>query len=196
MFTFDRGILKWRGRGEIMFEKEDFEKYMKYSKDYYDCREPMTERKLYQLWKDGAELGYNKAANEWNFIKEGKFPAENTECLCIIRPNKENDEPFGNKDFRAVLYYRNGRFLLEENDDNEWLRETNSDFTDLVIAWKEIVLPKMDDWYVSMSAYGEHVIRRECSKNAMYKGTYEECEKWIERKNLNLFTRFRKQFGG
>ena len=48
-----------------MFEKEDFDKYMKDSEDYYDNREPMTERKLYQLWKDGAEFGYNKA-NEWH----------------------------------------------------------------------------------------------------------------------------------
>lgn len=134
-------------------------------------------------------------ANEWNFIKEGKFPAENTECLCIIRPKKEKDEPFGNKDFRAVLFYRNKKFYLEENTDNDSsLIYADDDYSELVVAWKEIVLPKMDDWYVTMSAYGEHVIRRECSENAMYKGTYEECEKWIERKNLNLFTMFRKQF--
>jgi hypothetical protein len=105
----------------------------------------MTERKLYQLWKDGAELGYNKA-NEWNFIKEGKFPAENTECLCIIRAVKDNGQLFENKDVRCVLYYRNGRFSLDENDDNEWLREVDSNFTDLVIAWKEIVLPKEKDY--------------------------------------------------
>lgn len=126
--------------------KEDFEKYMKDSKDYYDYREPMTERKLYQLWKDGAEIGYNKA-NEWNFIKEGRFPVENTECLCIIRPNKEEGEPFGNKDFRAVLFYRNGKFHLEENDDSDsMLQATESVFTDLVVAWKEIVLPKEKDY--------------------------------------------------
>lgn len=171
---------------------EDFEKYMRDSKDYYDNREPMTERKLYQLWKDGAEFGYNKA-NEWNFIKDGKFPTENIECLCIVRPKKEKDEPFENKDFRAVLFYRNGKFYLEENDDDDGLlQETDFDFTDLVVAWKEIVLPKMDDWYVTMNAIGRHEIRRECPKNVMYKGTYEECEKWIERKNLNLFTMFRK----
>lgn len=53
-----------------MFKKEEFDKYMKDSEDYYDSREPMTERKLYQLWKDGAEFGYNKA-NEWHKIFEG-----------------------------------------------------------------------------------------------------------------------------
>ena len=52
-----------------MFEKEDFDKYMKDSEDYYDNREPMTERKLYQLWKDGAEFGFNKA-NEWHDLEK------------------------------------------------------------------------------------------------------------------------------
>lgn len=194
-----------------MFEKEDFEKYMKESEDYYDNREPMTERKLYQLWKDGAELGYKKA-NEWNFIKDGKFPEENTECLCILKPKKEKDEPFGNKEFSAVLYYWNGRFCLEErdnewlqetnsetcymngrvyledHDDNDWLRETNSDFTDLVIAWKEIVLPKMNDdnYYVTINVNGKHEICRGCPKRGMFKGTYEACESFIKGMNERI----------
>lgn len=53
-----------------MFEKDDFEKYMKDSEDYYDSREPMTERKLYQLWKDGAEFGYNKASEQLKEVVE------------------------------------------------------------------------------------------------------------------------------
>lgn len=159
-------------------------------------------------FNDGADFGYNKA-NEWNFIKDGKLPAENTECLCILRPKKEKDEPFGNKEFRAVLYYWNGRFCLEErdnawlqetdsescymngrvhledHDDNDWLRETNSDFTDLVIAWKEIVLPKMNDdnYYVAIDMNGKHEICRGCPKRGMFKGTYEECEKFIKGMN-------------
>ena len=47
-----------------MFERKDFEKYMKDSEDYYDDREPMTVRKLYQLWKDGAEIGYCEGKEE------------------------------------------------------------------------------------------------------------------------------------
>ena len=117
-----------------------------------------------ELWKDGfqkgAEFGYNKAfveadrnlkaivadfnkANEWHYVKDGDLPKkENLECLCIIRPMKEEGESFENKDFRGVLYFRNGRFYLDEDNSNDCLKETNSDFTNLVIAWKEIVLPK------------------------------------------------------
>ena len=93
-------------------------------------------------WQKGAEFGYNKA-NEWHFVKDGDLPKEESlECLCIIRPMKEEGEPFENKDFRGVLYYRNERFYLDEDNSNDSLKETNSDFTELVIAWKEIVLPK------------------------------------------------------
>jgi hypothetical protein len=93
-------------------------------------------------WQNGAEFGYNKA-NEWHYVKDGDLPKEeNLECLCIIRPMKEEGESFENKDFRGVLYFRNGKFYLDEDNSNDWLKETNSDFTDLVIAWKEIVLPK------------------------------------------------------
>lgn len=82
-------------------------------------------------------------ATKWNFVKDGIFPEENTECLCIIRPIKEKDAHFGNKDFRAVLFYRNGKFYLEENRDNDsMLQYADSDYSELVIAWKEIILPK------------------------------------------------------
>ena len=35
--------------------KQEFEKYLKDSEDYYDPREPLTERKLLQMWLDCAE---------------------------------------------------------------------------------------------------------------------------------------------
>lgn len=35
--------------------KKEFEKYLKDSADYYDPREPLTERKLLQMWLDCAE---------------------------------------------------------------------------------------------------------------------------------------------
>ena len=96
-----------------------------------------------KLLLEGIEFGYNKA-NEWHYVKDGDLPKEeNLECLCIIRPMKEEGEPFENKDFRGVLYFRNGRFYLDEDNSNDWLKETNSDFTELVIAWKEIVLPEL-----------------------------------------------------
>ena len=85
-------------------------------------------------------------ANEWHFVKDNDLPKkENLECLCIIRPVREEGEHFENKDFRGVLYFRNGRFYLDEDTSNDWLKETNSDFTELVIAWKEIVLPERSE---------------------------------------------------
>ena len=125
-----------------MFEKEAIE----YVYSLFPCFSETRDEQIAKYVKDGIMIGYNKA-NEWNFVKDGKFPAEKTECLCIVRPLKEEGEPFGNSDFRAVLFYRNGRFYLEENDNNDsLLYETNSDFTELVVAWKEIVLPKEKDY--------------------------------------------------
>lgn len=106
----------------------------------HDCNYFSDEER--SIAKSAFKDGYNKA-NEWHYVKDGDLPKEeNLECLCIIRPMKEEGEPFENKDFRGVLYYRNERFYLDENDGNDRLQESNSDFTDLVIAWKEIVLPK------------------------------------------------------
>ena len=122
-----------------MFEKE--------AEDSFKCKKVLykweTDKHSYiDGFKDGAKFGYNKA-KEWHYVKDGDLPKkENLECLCIIRPMKEEGESFENKDFRGVLYFRNGRFYLDEDNSNDCLKETNSDFTNLVIAWKEIVLPK------------------------------------------------------
>ncbi len=119
-----------------MFEEE--------AEDSFKCKKVLykweTDKHSYiDGFKDGAEFGYNKA-NEWHFVKDGDLPnTENLECLCIIRP--DNEMP-ANKDFRGVLYFRSGRFYLDEDNCNDCFEETNSDFTDIVIAWKEIVLPK------------------------------------------------------
>ena len=102
-----------------------------------------TEEDYIKAFKDGAEFGYNKA-NEWHKVADGgDLPnTENLECLCIIRPLQDNNEKLPNKDFRGVLYFRNGMFYLDEDNYNDCLKEANSNFTDLVIAWKEIVYPK------------------------------------------------------
>ena len=102
-----------------MFEKEDFEKYMKDSEDYYDNREPMTERKLYQLWKDGAEFGYNKA-NEWN-----------TETPSSAIGNKDLLLRVAKDDF-DVGYYHFEKKRFYTNDGREVTP----------LAWKEIHYPQ------------------------------------------------------
>lgn len=121
-----------------MFEKQA-EEYRKDLKSKFFLSEPQLDFAC-QGFKDG----FNKA-NEWHYAKDGVFPnTENLECLCIIRPLQDDNEMLTNKDFRGVLYFRNGRFYLDEDSRNDCLKETNSDFTDLVIAWKEIVLPKRE----------------------------------------------------
>ena len=84
-----------------------------------------------------------KSTWKWHYIKDGDLPKkESLECLCIIRPDNEN-EILANKDFRGVLYFRNGRFYLDEDCNDDCFKETNSDFTDIVIAWKEITFPEL-----------------------------------------------------
>lgn len=126
-----------------MFEKEaeEFERRKHYRYEDNDYCGDIADG-IIQAYQQGAEFGYNKA-NEWHYVKDNDLPKkENLECLCIIRPVREEGEHFENKDFRGVLYFRDGMFYLDEDNCNDCLKETNSDFTDLVIAWKEIVLPK------------------------------------------------------
>ena len=106
-----------------MFEK-DAEEYVDLSgnRNY-------TER----AFKDGAEFGYNKA-NEWHYVKDGKYPTDDKKVLCILG-DFENDN-------LEVGYYSQ-----VEGDSKRW-RFENYDLPDDseedwgVSAWKEIVLPK------------------------------------------------------
>lgn len=41
---------------------------------------------------------------------------------------------------------------------------------------------KNEDWYVIFNMNCEYEICRRCPKSGLFKGTYEECEKWIEQK--------------
>lgn len=110
-----------------MFEREDFEKYMKDSEDYYDNREPITERKLFQLWKDGAEFGYNKA-NEWHYPSKGEYPKECENVLCYCKGP-------------GIKFCCVGHTIVGGDNKVRWWANNKSEEL-LVIAWKEIVLPK------------------------------------------------------
>ena len=94
-----------------------------------------------ELWKDGfqkgAEFGYNTAfveadknlkaivtdfnkANEWHYVKDGKYPAHSNRVLVFT------DEGVG--------------FGIYGLDNQKWYTyDTGFD----VIAWKEIVLPEL-----------------------------------------------------
>ena len=73
---------------------------------------------IQQVFKDGAEFGYNKA-NEWHFVKDGDLPAHLNRVLVLT------DEGVG--------------FGIYGLDNGKWYTcDTDLD----VIAWKEIILPK------------------------------------------------------
>jgi hypothetical protein len=70
-----------------------------------------------QAFKDGAEFGYNKA-NEWHYMKDGDLPKETNEYYVYSKQIGIEVRKF----FADVGY-----FECRKN---------------IIIAWKEIVLPK------------------------------------------------------
>ena len=94
-----------------MFEKEA----EKYISNLDECR---TKDLMRDAFKDGAAFGYNKA-NEWHYIKDGKYPTHSNRVLVFT------DEGVG--------------FGIYGLDNKKWYTyDTGFD----VIAWKEIILPK------------------------------------------------------
>jgi len=113
-----------------MFEKE--------AEEYVDIsgNNDYTE----QAFKDGAEFGYSKA-NEWHYPSKGEYPKDEKKFQSYV-----------------VAYYgakgsiANGKPCWEElcydTENKRWVdKETLDDIPyvnqeGIVIAWKEIVLPK------------------------------------------------------
>ena len=84
----------------------------------YDELDVARNRKYEEWFRDGAEFGYNKA-NEWHYVKDGKYPAHSNRVLVFT------DEGVG--------------FGIYGLDNKKWYTyDTGFD----VIAWKEIILPK------------------------------------------------------
>ena len=109
-----------------MFEKEAEEYGLENYRNYDDYPYVLTDEKaITKAFKDGAEFGYNKA-NEWHFVKDGDLPKDDKEYL--------------------VLYYFNYKGKKEthcgvrDNLHNDF--EIHRCYTEQIIAWKEIVLPK------------------------------------------------------
>jgi hypothetical protein len=94
-----------------MFEKEAEEWW---NNEYF----PSLYDNVSEVWKEGAEFGYNKA-NEWHHVKDGITPTHS---------------------YRVLVYTDEGvGFGIYGLDDKKWhTYDTGFD----VIAWKEIVLPK------------------------------------------------------
>lgn len=103
----------------MMFEKEA-EKYVKAFTDrsHIWSNDKLMQLQLREAYKDGAEYGYNKA-NEWHF---DEVPDNENDILCQIA-----------EDESVVGYYSESKKRYYTIDGQ------NID----VIAWKEIVLPKL-----------------------------------------------------
>ena len=78
--------------------KEEFKKYLKDSSDYYDPREPITDRKLLQMWLDCAEPREKKITKlecQVNKLKEEneqlKAQIEKMKCCHSCKSHKLNN---------------------------------------------------------------------------------------------------------
>lgn len=137
-----------------MFEKEAEEYKLSHSHyevakrengaEYAKSVENVT---IQEAFQKGAEFGYNKA-NEWHYPSKGELPQCDEETQLIFYVNcyyEVGGETLIRK--RTVLGFYQKSFL---NDDVKLFVEKSKGHEDEhlpkdVIAWKEIVLPKMED---------------------------------------------------
>ena len=112
-----------------MFEKEAEEYAIEnYETCLYDDLPYTNDSKaIEQAFKDGAELGYNKA-NEWHYPSKGEYPKECENVLCYCK-------------VVDVEFYSIGHTIIGGNNKIRWWSSNRSEELN-VYAWKEIVLPK------------------------------------------------------
>ena len=120
-----------------MFEKEAEERAEDFTIKMYDCLmypcktledcqlQSFEFDDVVNIAKECMEYGYNKA-NEWHYPSKGEYPEENVECLCI-------DKVWTGQTFTTILKFCDGVFI-----------DGNGTPYD-VIAWKEIVPPKIKE---------------------------------------------------
>lgn len=118
-----------------------------------------------KLLIEGIEFGYNKA-NKWHYVKDGDLPEVDNKIVSCICGDGYID---GKRHYILKLLTRKEFPLFQP-----------------VYAWKEIVLPELpkeikenEEWYVILNMNCKYEICRMCPKSGLFKGSYEECEKWI-----------------
>lgn len=118
-----------------MFEK-DAEEW--WNNEYF----PSLYDNVSEVWKEGAEFGYNKA-NEWHYVSEKGFPKESGRYLVYVGGGEKGVYPLDFEteynDFGYWCVLVNSASLGVTDTIFETITERNED---KVIAWKEIVLPK------------------------------------------------------
>lgn len=115
-----------------MFKKEAEEFKERTQKQFLEMQRnggnPSLWANLDNIWKDGAEFGYNKA-NEWHYVKDGDLPAEDlrqrTSGYYLTASRHKSYKGF----VFEVAYFTGSIFIKDGILDN-------------VVAWKEITLPK------------------------------------------------------
>ena len=86
----------------------------------------------------GAEFGYNKA-NEWHYVKDGEYPSKHLESYVVAFYGAKGSVAKGKPCWEELRW---------DAEFSRWVdRETFEDLPyvnteGIVIAWKEIVLPK------------------------------------------------------
>ena len=129
-----------------MFEKD--------ANDSFNCKKVLykweTDKRSYiDGFKDGAELGYNKA-NEWHYMKDGDLPKAYQKCYFIYSNSYGEDNKVIFSKYNINVLTGVYAFVIDEETDEEttepcFYDDINDDEIDLseVYAWKEIVLPEL-----------------------------------------------------
>lgn len=81
---------------------------------------------IQEAFQQGAEFGYNKT-NEWHYVKDGDYPKDSGAKLCYIRTAKYVCASYDEKYDCWGFVFNNLDHCIPSS---------------VVIAWKEIVLPK------------------------------------------------------
>jgi hypothetical protein len=120
-----------------MFEKEAEERVKDYIIELFDClmqpcktledcqNKELDFDQVVKLVKDSIEFGYNKA-NEWHYVKDGDLPKDDKQYLVLFSYNYKGKQEMS--------------CGVRDNLHSDF--EINRCYTEQIIAWKEIVLPK------------------------------------------------------
>lgn len=110
-----------------MFDKEA-EEYVNEHSEYNETFDMvLINSDTKKTFKDAAEFGYNKA-NEWHYVKDGDLPKNNMHVLALLK----------NKRLKITIFMEN-KFTIWNKDYDTYTKLYD------VIAWKEIILPKVEE---------------------------------------------------
>lgn len=110
--------------------------YIKHPEHSIDC----DYEDIKKHWQKGAEFGYNKA-NEWHYPSKGEYPKDekNFQSYVVAYYGAKGSIANGKPCWEELCYdTENKRWVDKDTLDN--LPYVNQE--GIVIAWKEIVLPK------------------------------------------------------